>query len=178
MSLLQNSAVERFFPWNGLFSTAGPGNGAVLLVFWGYHTHNMQGDSPMSVGEFASDAWHRIQGQLFPSPAPLRSATPGPSRSEGLARAEERARRCAFRALRPPDSARERLGPFESERSTARQAAQGMPAGRAGEGPRRVGDDPDAGGSLREAAPAGTPRPASGRPAPSPDARPCGPGRP
>ncbi len=39
---------------------------------------------------------------LFAAPAPLRSATPGPFRSEGGARAEERARRCAFRALRPP----------------------------------------------------------------------------
>ncbi len=42
---------------------------------------------------------------LYPSiqsPAPLRSATPGPFRSEGGARAEGRARRCAFRALRPP----------------------------------------------------------------------------
>ncbi len=38
----------------------------------------------------------------LPAPAPLRSATPGPFRSEGGARAEERARRCAFRALRPP----------------------------------------------------------------------------
>ncbi len=41
-------------------------------------------------------------GYAFQSPAPLRSATPGPFRSEGGARAEERARRCAFRALRPP----------------------------------------------------------------------------
>ena len=36
------------------------------------------------------------------APAPLRSATPGPFRSEGGARAEGRAGRCAFRALRPP----------------------------------------------------------------------------
>ena len=40
-------------------------------------------------------------GFIIP-PAPLRSATPGPFRSEGGARAEGRAGRCAFRALRPP----------------------------------------------------------------------------
>ena len=44
-----------------------------------------------------------VDGMIFfISPAPLRSATPGPFRSEGGARAEGRAGRCAFRALRPP----------------------------------------------------------------------------
>ena len=44
----------------------------------------------------------RPEKPYFLPPAPLRSATPGPFRSEGGARAEGRAGRCAFRALRPP----------------------------------------------------------------------------
>ncbi len=76
------------------------------------------------------------------TPVPLRSATPGPFRSEGGARAEERAGRCAFRALRPPDSARKRLL-SHSERDQARDPGGARHAcGRAGDGPRRVGDDP------------------------------------
>ena len=77
----------------------------------------------------------------------------------------------------PPDSARKRLGPFGSEPNRPLRAAQGMPAGAPGTA-RGAWRAIRPGLSLREAAPEGTPPPASGSPAPSWDARSGGPGRP
>ena len=77
----------------------------------------------------------------------------------------------------PPDSARKRLGPFGSEPNRPLRAAQGMPAGAPGTA-RGAWRAIRPGVSLREAAPEGTPPPASGSPAPSWDARSGGPARP